>query len=176
MSRKPRRTPDMQSALDDADRNVYDGSQRGLERSRIGIPRRRRDVPARPYCLDACPSCGLRIRDLVVAQLGFCDRCCEFTGMCGAGRRIICPDVMTRTTWHTPCTELGTMAWDITQVKGRWRTVLCRAHDIQVRHGGTPWILAAVPLNPAASSGWAGPLEHAGDLRGSPALGPAPAI
>src|SRR3984957_3556457 len=166
MSRKPRRTPDMQSALDDADRNVYDGSQRGLERSRIGIPRRRRDVPARPYCLDACPSCGLRIRDLVVAQLGFCDRCREFTGMCGAGRRIICPDVMTRTTWHMPCTELGTMAWDITQVQGRWRTVLCRVHDTQVRYGSTPWILAAIPWDPAGRSGWAGPLKQAADLPG----------
>jgi hypothetical protein len=166
MSRKANRTPDMRSVLDNSDRNVYDAIQRRLERSRIGIPRRRRDMPARPYCLTACPSCGLRIRDLVVAQLGFCDRCCEFTGMCGAGRRIICPDVTTRTTWHTPCTELGTTAWDITQVQGRWRTVLCRAHDTQVRHGGTPWILAAVPLNPAAAArGWAGPLDQAGDRR-----------
>jgi hypothetical protein len=165
MSRKANRVPNMQSGRDDADRDVYDASQRGRERSRIGLARRWRDQSARPYCLDACPSCGVRIRDLVIAQLGFCDRCDEFTGMCGAGRRIICPDVMTRTTWHTPCTELGTMAWDITQVQGRWRTVLCRVHDMQVRHGGTPWIEAAVPLDPGARRGWAGPLEQAADLR-----------
>jgi hypothetical protein len=151
MSRKANRTRDRQSALDDSDRNVYAATQQRRERSRIGIPRRRRDVPGRPYCLSACPSCGTRIRDLVVAQLGFCDRCRDFTGMCGAGRRIICPDVTTRTTWHTPCTELGTIAWDITQVQGRWRTVLCRAHDTQVRRGGMPWIVAAVPLNPVAA-------------------------
>ena len=66
--------------------------------------------------------------------------------MCGAGRKIICPDMMTRTTWHTPCTELGTVAWDITQIQGQCTTVLCREHDTQVRFGGTPWLLAAVPL------------------------------
>ena len=158
MSRKAKRVPTLYSGQDDADRSVHDVSQQVLELRRIAMPRRRRDVRARPYCLDACPSCGLRIRDLVVAQLGFCDRCREFTGMCGAGRRIICPDVMTKTTWHMPCTKLGTMAWDITQVQGRWRTVLCRVHDTQVRYGGTPWILAATPLDPAGRSGWAGRL------------------
>lgn len=153
MSRKANGAPNVQSGQDDADRNAYDASQRGLERGRVGILRRWRDVPARPHCIRACPTCGLRIRDLVVAQLGFCDRCREFTGMCGAGRRIICPDVMTRTTWNTPCTELGTAAWDITQLQGRCRTVLCRVHDTQVRFGGAPWILVAVPLDPAASRG-----------------------
>jgi hypothetical protein len=130
-----------------------DDSQRGLERGRIRMLRYRRDMPARPYCLDACPACGLRIRDGVVAQLGFCDRCREFTGMCGAGRRIICPDVLTRTTWHTPCTELGTAAWEIAQEQGWRRTVLCHVHDTQLRYGGAPWVLAAVPLDPAASPG-----------------------
>jgi hypothetical protein len=151
MSRKANGAPNVQSGRDGVGRNAYDASQRGLERGRVGILRRRRDVPARPYRIGACPTCGLRIRDLVIAQLGCCDRCREFTGMCGAGRRIICPDVMTRTTWHTPCTELGTVAWDITQVQGRCRTVLCRVHDTQVRFGGTPWILAAVPLDQATS-------------------------
>jgi hypothetical protein len=149
MSRKRNGAPNVQSGEDDVGRNVYDASQRGLQRARVGILRRRRDVPARPYRVRACPACGLRIRDLIVAQLGFCDRCRDFTGMCGAGRRIICTDMMTRTTWHTPCTELGTVAWDITQIQGRCTTVLCRAHDTQVRFGGTPWILAAIPLDPA---------------------------
>jgi hypothetical protein len=152
MSRKANGAP-IQSGQDagqDVGRNVYDASQRGLERGRVGLLRRRRDVPARRSRIGACPACGLRIRDLVAARLGFCDRCREFTGMCGAGRRIACPDVMTRTTWHTPCTELGIVAWDITQVQGRCRTVLCRVHDAQVRFGGTPWILAAAPLDPAS--------------------------
>ena len=153
MTRKAQGILNVQSGRPDADWKASDARQRGLKRGRIGILRRRRGVPMRPYCLEACPSCGLPIRDRVVAQLGFCDRCREFTGMCGAGRRIICPDIMTRTTWHTPCTELGTVAWDITHVQGRCRTVLCRAHDIQVRHGGAPWILAAVLLDPAVSRG-----------------------
>lgn len=153
MSLKANGGPNVQSGRNDVDPSVWDDSQRGLERGRIRILRYRRDMPARPYCLDACPACGLRIRDGVVAQLGFCDRCREFTGMCGAGRRIICPDVLTRTTWHTPCTELGTAAWEIAQEQGWCRTVLCHVHDTQLRYGGAPWVLAAVPLDPAASPG-----------------------
>jgi hypothetical protein len=151
MSRKGTSAPNIQSAQGDAGRNAYDASQRRMRRARVGIPRRRRDVPAGSYSVRACPACGLRIRDLIAAQLGFCDRCRDFTGMCGAGRRIICPDMMTRTTWHTPCTELGTVAWDITQVQSRSTIVLCRTHDTQVRFGGTPWILAAIALDPATS-------------------------
>lgn len=152
MSRKANGASNAHSGQDEAGRSVYDSSQRGPESGRSGLLRRRRDAPSRPDCAGGCPACGLRIRDLVAAQLGFCDRCREFTGMCGAGRRIICPDVMTRTTWHTPCTELGVVAWEITQVHGRCETVLCRAHDGQVRSGGTPWIVAAVPLGKQPSS------------------------
>ena len=152
MSRKANGAPNPQSSQDEAARSVYDSSQRKPGGTRSGLLRRRRDVASRPFLVGGCPACGLRIRDLVAAQLGFCDQCREFTGMCGAGRRIICPDMMTRTTWHTPCTELGAVAWDITQVHGRCKTLLCRVHDAQVRYGGTPWIVAAVPLGKQASS------------------------
>jgi hypothetical protein len=155
MSRKAN-APTVPPGRDEVGRNVYDASPRAPERGRAGLLRRQRKVPAFPYSIGTCPACGLRIRDLVVAQLGFCDRCREFTGMCGAGRRIICPDLMTRTTWHTPCTQLGTVAWEITQVQGPCRTLLCRVHDTQVRFGGTPWIEAAVPLNPVTSRGQRG--------------------
>jgi hypothetical protein len=147
MSRKVNGAPNLQSPQVDADRSVYASSQRGPDGGRSGLLHRRRDASSRAYRVGVCPACGLRIRDLVAAQLGFCDRCREFTGMCGAGRRIVCPDMMTRTTWHTPCTELGAVAWEITQVQGRCKTVLCRLHDAQVRFGGTPWIVAAVPLS-----------------------------
>jgi len=152
MSRKANGAPSPQSSQDEAARGVYDSGQRRPVGSRSGLLRRRRDAPSRPYLVDGCPACGLRIRDLVAAQLGFCDRCREFTGMCGAGRRIICPDMMTRTTWHSPCTELGAVAWEITQVQGRCKTLLCRVHDAQVRYGGTPWIVAAVLLSKQHSS------------------------
>ncbi len=152
MSRKTSAAPNAQSGQDEAGRSGYISSQRAPEGRRSGLLRRRRDAPSSPYRVGGCPACGLRIRDLVAAQLGFCDRCREFTGMCGAGRKIICPDMMTRTTWHTPCTELGMVAWEITQVQGRCKTVLCRVHDAQVRFGGTPWIVAAVPLSKQPSS------------------------
>jgi len=152
MSRKDNGAINPQFGKDEAGRCDYDSSQRGPEGGRSGLLRRRRDAPSRPYLVAGCPACGLRTRDLVAARLGFCDRCREFTGMCGAGRRIICPDMMTRTTWHIPCTQLGTVAWEITQVQGRCTTVLCRVHDAQVRFGVTPWIMAAVPLAKQSSS------------------------
>jgi hypothetical protein len=139
----------VQSGHYDVGRNASIGSPNGLERGRPGMFRRRRDVPARASSVGACPACALPIRDPIAARLGFCDRCREFTGMCGAGRRVICPDMMTRTTWHTPCTELGAVAWEINHGSGPARTVLCRVHDAQVRFGGTPWIVDAVPLDPA---------------------------
>jgi hypothetical protein len=146
MSRKANGASDAQSGQDAADRSAGNPGQRKADSGWAGLLRRRRDAPSRSSGVGWCPACGLRIRDLVAAQLGFCDRCREFTGMCGAGRRIICPDMVTRTTWHTPCTELGVVVWEITQAHGRCETVLCPAHDAQVRFGGTPWILAAVPL------------------------------
>jgi hypothetical protein len=139
------------SGRQNSGRNVRDARARGLKRGRFGILRRRRDVPATISIVTICPACGLRIRDLIAARLGFCDRCREFTGMCAAGRSVVCPDMMTRTTWHTPCTDLGVLAWEITVGYGVSRTVLCRTHDMQVRFGGTPWIVDAVPLGPTRS-------------------------
>ncbi len=146
MSRKTDSAPTIQPVLDAVGQNVNDASLARPEGGRRGILRRRRDVSARVHSIDACPICGLPIRDKTAARLGFCDRCREFTGMCGAGRRIICPDMMTRTTWHSPCTELGEVAWQINLGQGDSRTVLCRVHDAQLRFGSTPWIEDAVPL------------------------------
>jgi len=119
----------------------------GSGHERRGLLHRKREVPGRITSVEACPACGLRIRDPIAARLGFCDRCNEFTGMCGAGRRILCPDVMTRTTWHTPCTELGQVVWEIDQGDGFARTVLCQLHDGHVRGGRTPWIVNAAPVD-----------------------------
>lgn len=123
---------------------------RGPKRGWLGV-RHRREIPDRIDSVSACPACGLPIRDHTAARLGFCDRCQEFTGMCGAGRRIVCPDLMTRTTWHTPCTELGAVAWEIAQGRVMSKVVLCKEHDMQVRFGGTPWIGHAAPLDPVNS-------------------------
>lgn len=152
MSRKVDAAPAIESGQEAAGKILHNASPNGLERRRQGILRRRRKVPARVFSVDVCPACGLRIRDKTAARLGFCDRCHEFTGMCGAGRRVICPDMMTRTSWHTPCTELGAVAWDMNQGQGLSRTVLCYLHDAQVRSGGTPWLVAAAPLGQSRST------------------------
>lgn len=114
--------------------------------SALGLLRLRRTDQAAPIIFRNCPDCGRPIRDRTAARLGFCDQCREFTGMCGAGRKIICPDVMTTTSWHTPCTHPGAAAWEITLPKGPRRTLLCKTHDAQMRSGGVPWIKVAVPL------------------------------
>jgi hypothetical protein len=67
--------------------------------------------------------------------------------MCGAGRRIICPDMMSVTAWHTPCTSLGTSPWQITQGVSQQVALLCAAHDAQLRDGRAAWISQAVPLD-----------------------------
>ena len=93
-----------------------------------------------------CPECSGPIKDRDAARFGFCDRCNDFTGMCGAGRRIVSPDVMRTTSWHTPCTQLGAVAWEITVEIDPRRTVLCEGHDAQMRSGRIPWIRLAVPM------------------------------
>jgi len=152
MSHKPDVAPAIKSGQEDLGRNAPNATPNEPGHGRPGFLRRRRNVPGGVHSVDVCPSCGLRIRDQVAARLGFCDRCHEFTGMCGAGRRIVCPDVMTRTSWHTPCTELGTVAWEINLGQGLSRTMLCHVHDAQVRSGGTPWMMEAAPVDPPQSS------------------------
>jgi hypothetical protein len=83
----------------------------------------------------------------VAIRLGFCSRCNDFTGMCAAGRKIICPDMMNVTPWHTPCTSLGTTSWQITAGAIERVAILCATHDIQLRTGLAPWINQAVPLD-----------------------------
>jgi hypothetical protein len=91
----------------------------------------------------------MRIRDPAAARLGFCDQCQEFTGMCGAGRRIVSPDMMTMTSWHTPCTNLGTTRWEFSRDGTARRALLCVEHDSQMRTGAAPYIGDAIPLDDA---------------------------
>lgn len=94
----------------------------------------------------ACPDCGLPIQDEAAARLGYCSRCADFTGMCAAGRKIICPDVMSVTSWHSPCTVIGVAGWQIGYGGRRFVARLCPEHDAQMRAGLVPWIRDAVPL------------------------------
>lgn len=66
--------------------------------------------------------------------------------MCSAGRKIVCPDMMTLTSWHTPCTSLGVAAWQIYEGSTVWIVLLCADHDNEVRAGHASWIREAVPL------------------------------
>jgi hypothetical protein len=113
--------------------------------SALGMLWQRRQGQSAPIARRTCADCGRSIRGREAARLGFCDWCQEFTGMCGAGRKILCPDVLTITSWHSPCTRLGATAWEITIATGRCRTLLCDAHDAQLRSGRLPWVKLAVP-------------------------------
>ena len=66
--------------------------------------------------------------------------------MCAAGRKIICSDVMSMTTWHTPCTNLGASAWQISQGAISRVALLCLQHDAEVRARSTSWLGEAIPL------------------------------
>lgn len=93
-----------------------------------------------------CPVCRSPAKDEAAARLGFCCRCAEFTGMCAAGRNIRSPEVTQITSWHVPCTTLGTAEWKITYPAGRFVVRLCGVHDAQLRNAPLPWITNAVPL------------------------------
>jgi hypothetical protein len=137
----------------DGDRTVG-GAGTGTQNGRLPAPRGRRFLRRRAAVPGAvsravgltCPDCELPFQDPVAERLGFCARCKGFTGMCGAGRKIICADIMTVTSWHTPCTNLGAVAWRVTQRGGPSITLLCAGHDAEVRAGQTSWIREAVPL------------------------------
>lgn len=123
-------------------------SRRQPGRTRLSlVGRGRKASAARPgQGRWACPDCGLPAHDADAARLGFCSRCHDFTGMCSAGRKVVCPDMMTLTTWHTPCTSLGVTPWQIDEGRAVRIVLLCAEHDRQVRSGQTPWIREAVPL------------------------------
>jgi hypothetical protein len=113
----------------------------------VGRGRLRGRLGARGW---ACPDCGLRTEDPVALQLGFCSRCHEFTGMCSAGRKVVCKDMLSQTSWHTPCTSLGTVAWQMTVDTVERVTFLCPTHDAEVRAGRANWIRGAVPVEDLA--------------------------
>lgn len=73
--------------------------------------------------------------------------------MCGAGRKIVSADMMTLTSWHTPCTNPGAMPWEFSRDGAGFRALLCAEHDSQVRTGEAPWIGDAVPLDNAGGVG-----------------------
>ena len=128
-----------------------DASERGPEPIRAPSLLRRarlRVVPQADPGGWSCPDCGLPPQDPVATRLGFCTRCHEFSGMCGAGRRIVCADVMSMTTWHTPCTNLGASAWQISQDGITHVALLCPQHDAEVK-AGPSFLSEAIPLTSA---------------------------
>jgi len=130
-------------------RSASRGSGSSHVRSRLGLIRRARTAGESPDVRPACPECGLSSQDPVAARLGFCSRCSEFTGMCAAGRKLVSPDMMTVTSWHMPCTNLGVTAWRISHRGKLLTTLLCADHDAQLRAGDATWIREAIPLEDA---------------------------
>jgi hypothetical protein len=124
------------------------GQAYGAARSGRGLGWLRGRLGARGW---TCPDCGLRTEDAVALQLGFCSRCHEFTGMCSAGRKIVCKDMLSQTTWHTPCTSLGSIAWQLTVDSVQRAALLCSAHDAEMRSGRVSWIRRATPVEDLAS-------------------------
>ncbi len=55
--------------------------------------------------------------------------------------------MMSVTAWHTPCTSLGTLRWQITQGTRQQVALLCAVHDEQIKTGRASWISQAIPLD-----------------------------
>jgi len=122
-----------------------DGARKA-EPGRKKWPRRHSD--SRPqvtaYQIAICPQCRLLIRDEIAINAGYCARCRDFTLMCAAGRRLVSPDVTTRTAWHWPCTAIGTARWQVTRPSGAELVVLCPVHDSELAAGRISWIVQPV--------------------------------
>ena len=101
----------------------------------------------------ACPDCGLATRDEVAIRLGYCAGCRDFTGMCGAGRKIVSSGVISATSWQTPCTNLGSAPWQVLDGGTARVTRLCLAHDEQLRSGAAPWVRYAIPIEDVPEAG-----------------------
>ena len=86
-----------------------------------------------------CLVCRTGSRDRTDEQLGYCPVCREFTGLCGAGRRIFRPDILNAPGWHSPCTVPGIVPWQITPPGQEMVNVLlCGKHDREA--WAAPWI------------------------------------
>jgi hypothetical protein len=106
--------------------------------------RARRHPDGRPagagFPFAICPKCRLVIRDQVAIRAGYCGRCQDFTLMCAAGRRLVSPDVTTRTSWHWPCTAIGTARWQVSQGRVPIVVLLCAEHAEELAAGRVSWI------------------------------------
>jgi hypothetical protein len=95
-----------------------------------------------------CPQCLTAIRDRIAVGAGYCDRCQDFTLMCAAGRRLVSPDVMSRSGWHWPCTSTGVTKWQVTHQNGVTIVLLCAAHGAELASGKVSWIVEPVFIGP----------------------------
>jgi len=95
-----------------------------------------------------CPVCGTPTRSTRLAQLRFCGRCNDYTGLCAAGRALYYPRIFNPPGWRVGCAADGAVPWDVTLANGRKiRALLCGEHDRQANDA--PWIngrRACVPL------------------------------
>jgi hypothetical protein len=91
-----------------------------------------------------CPQCKTVIRDRIAVSAGYCAQCQDFTLMCAAGRRLVSPDVMSRSGWHWPCTSAGIAKWQVTHQNGVTIVLLCDAHGEELASGRVSWIVEPV--------------------------------
>jgi hypothetical protein len=127
-------------------------------------------IPAR----FTCPSCGWGTRDKLAAQLGMCERCQAFTGLCAGGRTIgrvegVSPE------WQIPCAVRGEILWRFTREDRTALTVLlCASHDsgvlggplVAALHPGQLW-QHGDPVSGERQGDAARQQSHLGDVRRS---------
>jgi len=91
-----------------------------------------------------CPRCKAVTRDPALAKRGYCGKCHEFTGLCGAASlaaAIFATGVVSMPGWPHPCTTTGTESWQATGADGAVTGVLlCASHGDRLRRGATSWM------------------------------------
>jgi hypothetical protein len=86
-----------------------------------------------------CPDCLHVTKDYDLAGLGWCEFCSEYTGRCGAGRRLWVPGFVDGDGWQMPCTRPWTALWELARRDREPLLVrLCDEHGRDVRAGRSP--------------------------------------
>src|SRR5215813_6221969 len=111
-----------------------------------GAPSRERGRAAVPSFACPRPGCGHTTKTPALAALGYCEKCHEFTGQCGAATIAVAlydTGLVTISDWPHPCTAAGAERWRLTGADGvETGIVVCAPHGDRLRGGGAAWMQA----------------------------------
>jgi hypothetical protein len=97
-----------------------------------------------PSASFTCPRCTAVTTDPALARRGYCGRCQQFTGLCGAAlvaAALLATGVVDMPAWPHPCTAAGTECWQVTGADDAAADILlCASHADRLHRGARSWM------------------------------------